>query len=617
MPYQVDKFNGTFLTNVPDGTIDNTTDLRFVGKNYAGYGEVQNENFLHLLENFANTTPPPKRITGQIWYDSGKKRLRYFDGTIFKAAGGAEISDTPPPGLQTGELWFNTSTNQLNCWTGSAFVLVGPQTAPGFGTSTFTASIVKAVGGTNYAIVKLSVADEVIAILSKEAFTIDSTINPIPGFSVVKKGFTLPEANSTTGVTALNWKFWGTAADADRLGGFPAADYIKSSQASFTNPVTFTNDGYEVGFPGGKPLRVYIEGGEFPIIQNQNGLTQDPGTLTLRIKTNTTDRDPIVITKDGFYPILPAGAVTPVFDIGRSDSKYRNIYSVKVFSNLQGDLIDQSATRTIVDSTNRRFYGSIWADDNTIAYNSQTRTFNGFFTGSVGAQGTPVEVVGSLTGSCTGSSGSLIVDAGSARFATTTVPAGVASIAARDTDGDLTARIFKGVAEKSDTLKVGASSYFSASIATPGGGDKTSIVSRDNNGDIYVNIMNGTATAARYADLAEKYLTDKEYAPGTVVSVCEHEEHEVEACQWGQRAIGVVSTNPAFMMNKDLEGGTYIALKGRVPCKVIGAVRKGQRLIAGNNGTAVAAVPHSGDVFAIALESSNDIDVKVIEVLVL
>lgn len=129
--------------------------------------------------------------------------------------------------------------------------------------------------------------------------------------------------------------------------------------------------------------------------------------------------------------------------------------------------------------------------------------------------------------------------------------------------------------------------------------------------------MNGTATAARYADLAEKYLADKEYEPGTVVSVCEHEDHEVEACNWGQRAIGVVSTNPAFMMNKDLEGGTYVALKGRVPCKITGAVRKGQRLIAGNNGTAVAAVPHAGDVFAIALESSNESDVKIIEVLVL
>ena len=96
MAYQVDKFNGTFLTNVPDGTIDSTTDLRFVGKNYAGYGEVQNENFLHLLENFANTTQPPKRISGQIWYDSGKKRLRFFDGSQFKVANGAALAAFKP-----------------------------------------------------------------------------------------------------------------------------------------------------------------------------------------------------------------------------------------------------------------------------------------------------------------------------------------------------------------------------------------------------------------------------------------------------------------------------------------------------------------------------------------
>jgi hypothetical protein len=82
MAYQVDKFNGTFLTSVEDGTIDTTTDIRFVGKNYAGYGEVQNENFLHILENFANTTPPPRGIVGQIWYDSTstEKKLKFYDG---------------------------------------------------------------------------------------------------------------------------------------------------------------------------------------------------------------------------------------------------------------------------------------------------------------------------------------------------------------------------------------------------------------------------------------------------------------------------------------------------------------------------------------------------------
>jgi len=115
--------------------------------------------------------------------------------------------------------------------------------------------------------------------------------------------------------------------------------------------------------------------------------------------------------------------------------------------------------------------------------------------------------------------------------------------------------------------------------------------------------------------LAEKYLPDAEYEPGTVVAV--GGEAEITAGSYGDRALGVISTQPAYMMNKDLEGGVYVALKGRVPCKVIGTVRKGQRLVAANNGYAVAAVPHASDVFAIALQSSDDTGVKVIEVAVL
>jgi hypothetical protein len=78
-----------------------------------------------------------------------------------------------------------------------------------------------------------------------------------------------------------------------------------------------------------------------------------------------------------------------------------------------------------------------------------------------------------------------------------------------------------------------------------------------------------------------------------------------------------VSANPAFMMNKDLEGGKYIALKGRVPVKVSGSIKKGQRLIAGSDGTAVAGVQHANDVFAIALESNSDTGVKLVEAIIL
>jgi hypothetical protein len=125
----------------------------------------------------------------------------------------------------------------------------------------------------------------------------------------------------------------------------------------------------------------------------------------------------------------------------------------------------------------------------------------------------------------------------------------------------------------------------------------------------------GTSTSAQYADLAEKYLADAEYAVGTVMMV--GGDAEVTAATWGNRAIGVISANPAFKMNDDLVGGTFVALKGRVPVRVIGAIRKGDRIIASDIGVATAGVPHSNDVIGIALESNSDISEKLVECVIL
>ena len=93
---------------------------------------------------------------------------------------------------------------------------------------------------------------------------------------------------------------------------------------------------------------------------------------------------------------------------------------------------------------------------------------------------------------------------------------------------------------------------------------------------------------------------------------------EVTACVSGARAIGVVSANPAYMMNSELEGGIYIALKGRVPVKVTGPIKKGMRLRAGPDGTAVrAGLQSRTETFAIALESSEEQGAKLIEAVVL
>lgn len=129
------------------------------------------------------------------------------------------------------------------------------------------------------------------------------------------------------------------------------------------------------------------------------------------------------------------------------------------------------------------------------------------------------------------------------------------------------------------------------------------------------NLIYGKSVQAQYADLAELYLPDAEYAVGTVMMI--GGEKEVTACQFGNRAIGAISANPSYLMNSGLEGGVAVALKGRVPVRVVGTVKKGQNLIASNNGCASAAVYHSSEVFAIALESSDDNGEKLVEALVL
>jgi hypothetical protein len=202
---------------------------------------------------------------------------------------------------------------------------------------------------------------------------------------------------------------------------------------------------------------------------------------------------------------------------------------------------------------------------------------------------------------------------------------GIASIPVRDTNGNITANQFIGITDRSDRTRINNSAsdpaWNGASATTQYRTAMTTqtawtIAARDANADITARKFIGTATSAEYADLAEKYLADQEYEVGTVVAI--GGDAEVTACKFSDRAIGVVSANPAYMMNSGLEGGTYIALKGRVPVKVVGTIRKGDRLVAADNGCGIHASFHQHpDIFAIALESSDNTGVKLIEALVL
>lgn len=599
MAYQVNNFKGTLVATVEDGTIDSTTDLRFIGKNYAGYGEVQNENFLHLMENFANSSPPPKKVTGQIWYDSNSttKKLKYYDGTRWKVAGGAEASSDRPNGLSVGDFWWDTSSKQLHAWDGTEFVLVGPELSPDLGSSTISASVVKGTIATDvgpHTILKIFADDKVIGIFSRTEFTLDNGQNPIEDFTVIKKGLTL--AKSQTGVSTDSYVMWGTAQNANQLGGVAAANYLKKGDNEFTEEVKFNDPGFTVGT--GNDLRVRVENGDEVIVENRLG-----NDITFRITvTETTDeRDIAVVKPTGLVPGRDNS-----YTLGQAISKWSNVYATTFTGNLVGN---------VTGNTNGAHTGNVLANDSTVLINGATKQI-----GYAGAN-----IVGILNGSCTGSAESA-TNASKLNDLSPSVGIPVplvASIPVRDSSGNVTANQFIGTSSRSDRTRINnaavddvwngasASTQYRSAMTTQ---TAWTIAARDANADLTARIFNGTATSARYADLAEKYLPDADYEPGTVVSI--GGEKEITKSSEGDRAIGVISTNPAFMMNKDLEGGVYVALKGRVPCKVVGPIKKGDRLTAGNNGCAVAT-KECKDVFAVAIESNDSSDVKVIEVLVL
>jgi hypothetical protein len=176
-------------------------------------------------------------------------------------------------------------------------------------------------------------------------------------------------------------------------------------------------------------------------------------------------------------------------------------------------------------------------------------------------------------------------------------------------------------ATQADALKVGTA-YRTAAIDEPYFGTPYSIACRDLDGNLNAVLFQGTATSAQFADLAEKYIADASYEPGTVLEF--GGKFEVTVAEDETRCVaGVVSTNPGFIMNNALEAAVTegertvtLALMGRVPCKVRGKIRKGDMLVSGSGGFARPATdPKIGTIIGKALEDFEG-DEGLIEVVV-
>jgi len=132
-------------------------------------------------------------------------------------------------------------------------------------------------------------------------------------------------------------------------------------------------------------------------------------------------------------------------------------------------------------------------------------------------------------------------------------------------------------------------------------------------------VFSGVANEAQYADLAEIYSSDADYEPGTVVKLGGDAEVTQTLNHADNDVFGVVSTSPAYLMNKDADG-VAVALAGRVPVKVIGKIAKGERLVSSDvPGVAWALGEDEYDARAVigrALQSKEDGDAGVIEAVI-
>lgn len=193
MAYVINKTDGTTVTTITDGTVDNTTSLQLFGKSYSGFGEGLNENLVKLLENSASTSAPSAPLTGELWFDTSVNQIKVYDGTSFKPTGGAKSQATAPTSPSAGDLWHDTDDDQLYFYTGTAWLLAGPVYTKGQTLSGWKIETIADDGGVNKVISSMYVGNTRTAILSKETFTPGSSLS---GFAEVYAGLTL---NSTLG----------------------------------------------------------------------------------------------------------------------------------------------------------------------------------------------------------------------------------------------------------------------------------------------------------------------------------------------------------------------------------------------------------------------------------
>lgn len=594
MAYIINRFSGQQLVALQDGTLDTTTSVGLVGRNYTGYGEIQNENFLFLLENFANVSPPPRPLDGQTWFDTVTKTLNIYNGDDWNAVGSAVVN-VDPPANALGALWLNSTTNQLYTFN-DGWRLIGPEAVSGFDETKLKSAVLTDVDNREQPVLQLVVNGEVLAIVSSTAFTLGTNV---PGFFNITKGITVSSNISEAGLaTTIVGNLQGNASTANTL---QTSRKINGVDFNGSGDITITANTSTSLIRGN-----YLQGANF------NGST----SATWSVDATPNNAVGTVVARDSGGD-FSAGVIT-ADTVGLHTGRVISSSGTSVFDTIQANRIIGSSLSGNAFSASRLEVGRAI---NGVEFNGTTNITVPAAAGTLTGNTLSASVTFS-TLTTTGILNSLkIADAGLIVGNNNAVrifsdDQGIPVIRSLVEDSSLNFEVLDtSFSTGTPSIKFATGTYAldqGSTEATP-----SFMPSRNSAIDmgiqtlkwrrIYADTFIGTATTAQYADLAENYLADSQYEYGTVLEFGGVFEVTLASAATTKVA-GIISQNPAHLMNADCRGEFVVplALQGRVPCKVLGPVSKGDMMVSAGNGFARAEEsPKIGSVIGKALEDFN------------
>lgn len=580
MAYSITNTDGTVAITVADATIDSSTySVDLIGRNASNYGPSTAKNAIRLLENYASETAPSPgtKLVGQLWYDKAESILKIWNGSVWKRIDTPVLSSAPVTSIVTGTKYFNTTNKQEYTYDGSSFRL------------------------SNYA-----------GEISSAYRTFTAIGEPQKSYGTKLKTIYLRDSAGTPkAVTALVYVNDSTTAGFQGATAHPNLETnetimaIISPHSSFTiGNGTSTSEGQNINYypelSSPNSIGVVINGG----LNLRNDYTQssvalaDLATLATTANVLYHSGRGVNISADPsdsayFYSnienIVPSTDNT--FDIGTTAKTFQTTHTNKIVIGNSGGTtgeITPTGNNTVQMGTSTLRFGGIYTKDLDVSGNVSF----GLGIQNIGSAGSPAENTytanlvanGSIVlnnfnwpAVSTPAANTALLTDGSNNLSFQTIPLVTTQMIA---GAGLTGG---GTLAANRTFNVGAGSYIivaadTVAVDATSTNTASKVVARDASGNFAAGVITATATQARYADLAEKYEADADYEPGTVVKLGGTKEITQTNSHADTEVFGVISTDPAYLMNAD-SVGLPVALQGRVPVRVIGKVKKGERLV--------------------------------------